>query len=72
MCEICKQYLCPPSCPAYVGYSAEYGRMLYRCAECGVGIYEYDDYVINCGNPYCLECDELYGTEEDDDEETKD
>lgn len=64
MCEICRKYLCPPGCPSFVGRSAEFGRRLFRCAGCGANIYEDDDYVLDYGKPYCLECMNL-----DDDEE---
>ncbi len=56
VCEICRHYFCVPACPSFIGRSAELGRYLFRCAGCGVKIYEHDAYVINYGKPYCLEC----------------
>lgn len=56
MCEICRKYLCPPACPSYVGRSAERGKTVFRCADCGKLLHEYDDYIIDYGNPYCLAC----------------
>ncbi|MBE6531877.1 MAG: hypothetical protein E7679_07340 [Ruminococcaceae bacterium] len=56
MCRICGKYICPPSCPSYDGESAEMGKMIGRCSECGVRLCEYDDIVYSYGKPYCVDC----------------
>ena len=53
MCEICGQYFCYPSCPAYDGRSAELGKYLFRCAKCGERMFEADNYTIYNGKPFC-------------------
>ena len=56
MCEICGQYFCYPSCPAYDGRSAELGKYLFRCAKCGERMFEADNYTIYNGKPFCDDC----------------
>ena len=56
MCEICGQYFCYPSCPSFMGVSAELGNKLFRCAACGENVYEADDYKIDKGRAYCSVC----------------
>ena len=56
MCQVCRKYYCPPSCPSFDGRSSELGRARIRCSVCGKLIYEADDYVINYGKPQCYEC----------------
>ena len=56
MCTICRRYLCPSSCPSFVGISAELGKRRFECAGCGEWIYENDNYEVRYGNPYCVEC----------------
>ncbi len=65
MCEICRQFLCPSSCPSYFGYSAELGARLFRCAGCGEWIHEEEDYIIDYGKPYCLCCQGIYSESEE-------
>ncbi len=56
MCGFCGQYFCYPSCPSFTGESAELGRRLFRCADCGESIYEADNYSIYNGRPFCEDC----------------
>ena len=58
MCQNCGQYFCYPSCPSFVGLSAELGRRLFRCFSCGESIFEADDYSIYNGVAFCAECAE--------------
>lgn len=56
MCRICGKYKCPPSCPEYAGESAERGKRVGVCQECGEGLCEYDEFVYSYGKPYCMAC----------------
>ena len=68
MCDICGGYFCYPSCPSYNGDSAEFGRRLFCCSQCGCSIYEADEYTVDEDNVYCEEClQELINTEDEGD-----
>ena len=56
MCQTCGQYFCYPSCPSFVGISAELGRRLFRCSGCGESLFEADDFMIYKGRPFCSSC----------------
>ena len=43
MCEICRRFICPPTCPSYEGRSAEYGRRRGVCRRCGEELYRSDE-----------------------------
>lgn len=60
MCSVCFQTPCHPRCP-----NAPEPRPLMRCAECGEGIYEGDDYYdTGDGSGICRECMEDKSTAE--------
>lgn len=60
MCSICMQVPCHPRCP-----NAPEPEPIMRCAECGEGIYEGDDYYdIGDGGGICKECMEDKSTSE--------
>ena len=63
MCEICGQYFCYPSCPSFVGNSAELGASIFRCSVCSSRIFESDDYTVYNGKVVCENCDALVGEE---------
>ena len=56
MCEICRKYRCPPNCPSYEGRSAEFGRPIAKCRECGRSLYEDDLIREYGGRAVCDEC----------------
>ena len=56
MCQICRKYKCPPSCPSYDGESAERGVRVAFCAACGSSLCEYDYIEYSYGKPYCCDC----------------
>lgn len=56
MCRICGKYICPPPCPSYTGDSAEGGKMIGRCCNCGDILREYDYLRYAYGNLYCYDC----------------
>lgn len=58
MCEICRKYRCPPSCPSYEGRSAEFGWRLAVCRICGRSLYEGDVIREYAGRAVCGECAE--------------
>ena len=51
MCEYCRQYKCPASCP-----NAPEPSVFAECAECGFEIFDGDDYYDINGKYYCEEC----------------
>ena len=63
MCKMCRRYKCPPTCPAFVGESAELGKRMLKCALCGGAIYENDRYTVYYGKPYCERCVEVGKTD---------
>lgn len=50
MCEFCRQFPCPPSCPNFTPTACTV------CDECGAKIYEGGDYYIISGTVLCPEC----------------
>lgn len=56
MCDICRRYRCPPNCPSYKGWSAEYGERQAICTCCGVFLYAADDALEVRGRVMCVEC----------------
>ena len=57
MCEICGQYFCYPSCPSFVGKSAELGDVLFKCSFCGKRLFFADSYTIYGGRVVCESCE---------------
>ena len=51
MCEVCRQNPCHPQCP-----NAPEPEPVYRCTECGDGIYEGERYAEIGGLKYCGSC----------------
>lgn len=60
MCMVCRQAPCHPRCP-----NALEPELIMRCADCGEGIYEGDEYY-DAGDRYgiCKECIEDKATSE--------
>ena len=56
MCQICGKYICPSACPSYDGESAEYGKRIDFCSECGAYLCEFEYIDYSYGKPYCSEC----------------
>ena len=56
MCEICKKYICPPSCPSYDGSSAEHGKRIAVCSICAESIYRDDRYFASSRVVLCARC----------------
>ena len=54
MCEICRRFICPSSCPSYEGRSSEYGRRIGVCRRCGGSVYG-EAYLFG-GRYICSEC----------------
>ena len=55
MCEICRRFICPSSCPSYDGRSSEYGRRIGVCRRCGEDIYRGEAYFFG-GRYLCEKC----------------
>lgn len=51
MCEICRQYVCPSSCP-----NAPEPPVFARCSMCGAEILEGEEYHEIINEPVCEEC----------------
>lgn len=51
MCDICKQYKCPSSCP-----NAPEPPVFARCSECGDKIYDGDVYYEIINEYICEDC----------------
>lgn len=51
MCELCRQYRCPASCP-----NAEEPPVVEKCIHCGDYIREGEDYYDIDGAIWCEEC----------------
>jgi hypothetical protein len=47
MCEICRIYPCHSKCPNYVPL-----KTTYYCSICNQGIYDGEEYVMNCDREY--------------------
>lgn len=56
MCEICKRFICPASCPSYEGRSSEYGRRIGVCRRCGEELYSEDGAYFLRGRYLCRRC----------------
>lgn len=59
MCEVCRMIPCHSSCP-----NATELVPIYRCMECGSGIFEGDKYLDGPKGYVCEECLEDMATEE--------
>ena len=58
ICEICKQYSCPASCPEFDGYVTGLGESIGACELCGCRAYEDEEcYAVN-GKIICQDCAE--------------
>ena len=51
MCDICRQYICPSSCP-----NADEPKACFICSGCGDPIREGEDYWDIMGEQWCEEC----------------
>ena len=58
ICEICRQYRCPASCPEFDGYIPGMGKPIGVCEICGCGVYEDDEYYLVNGKFICRDCAE--------------
>ena len=56
MCDQCGKYICPPSCPKYVGRSAYKGRIYGICGVCRRIIYVTDRSIRKGEVLLCEEC----------------
>ena len=56
MCKICGSLFCPPACPSYSGVSAELGKPIAKCCECGDYIYEEDMFYAHGKRFFCADC----------------
>ena len=58
ICEYCRQYECPPSCPSFIGNISGVGSRIGRCDSCESNIYEDDKYYRKGEKMLCSECAE--------------
>ena len=56
MCDICGFIFCPSGCPSYEGVSAELGRPIAECCECGDYIYKNESFYEERGEFWCANC----------------
>ena len=56
MCEYCKQYECPPSCPSFDGYVSWLGSPTFICEMCEGKIYEGDVHYVRGDRALCEDC----------------
>ena len=58
ICEFCRQYECPSSCPTFDGYISGAGAYIGKCDYCDQGIFEDDKYYKFGEKILCSECAE--------------
>ena len=58
ICEYCKQYECPSSCPSFDGYISELGKPKGLCDQCEQRIYEDERHYKFGDKMICCECAE--------------
>ena len=58
ICKICKQYVCPASCPEFLGYVAGLESASGECEICSSRVYEGDGHHYVNGKSLCSECAE--------------
>lgn len=64
ICEICRNYRCPPSCPGYTGHLPGLGRPIGICAVCGETLREDDGAYNYKSRLICESCAECAVTDE--------
>lgn len=64
ICDECKQYVCPSSCPSYEGRSLNSSELVGACSRCDEILFFGDEYYRREGGILCRECaEELVSSE---------
>ena len=58
ICDECKKYVCPSSCPSFGGRGVGTEAMIGECTRCQVRLYSDDAYFEREGRHICAECAE--------------